>query len=127
MEHAMQKMAAVSFLIIGLSHAFQHRAWAEFFVMLRQKGEAGVFAVAFIHLPVGALIVAFHNVWSGLPLVLTIAGWGWVVKSLLYFVYPKLGGRMLARVSLERSREFIIPGILLAVYGGLLAYHVLAR
>jgi len=75
----------------------------------------------------GALIVAFHNVWSGIPIVLTIMGWGYCVKGSIYFVYPKLGLRMLARVKVEKSREFIAPGAFMVVYACLLAYSIYSK
>jgi hypothetical protein len=112
MELAIQKLAAINLLIIGLSHIFQHRAWAEFFIRWREKGEVGVFYTALLHMPIGSLIVSFHNVW------------GWVLKGLLYFVYPKHGLRMLNRVTPERSWEFIIPGVIMVVYALALTYHI---
>ena len=124
MELAIQKLAAINLLIIGLSHIFQHRAWAEFFIRWREKGEVGVFYTALLHMPIGTLIVSFHNVWSGIPVVLTVLGWGWVLKGLLYFVYPKHGLRMLNRVTPERSWEFIIPGVIMVVYALALTYHI---
>jgi uncharacterized protein YjeT (DUF2065 family) len=72
----------------------------------------------------GALIVAFHNVWSGIPLVLTLFGWAYCLKGLIYFVFPQVGLRTLARVSLERSREFIYAGMVLVVYACLLTYSI---
>ena len=125
MESAVQKIAAICFLIIGLSHIFQARAWAEFFIIVRSKGEAGSFLTALLHLPIGALIVSFHNVWQGIPAVLTIVGWGYVLKSLIYFTFPRYGVKMLSRVTIERSWEFVIPGILMVGYSGLLAYSLL--
>lgn len=124
MELAIQKLAAINLLIIGLSHIFQHRAWAEFFIRWREKGEVGVFYTALLHMPIGSLIVSFHNVWNGIPAVLTVLGWGWVLKGLLYFVYPKHGLRMLNRVTPERSWEFIIPGVIMVVYALVLTYHI---
>lgn len=124
MELAIQKLAAINLLIIGLSHIFQHRAWAEFFIRWREKGEVGVFYTALLHMPIGTLIVSFHNVWNGIPTVLTVLGWGWVLKGLLYFVYPKHGLRMLNRVTPERSWEFIIPGVIMVVYALVLTYHI---
>ena len=127
MELAIQKISIICFLTIGLSHTFQHRAWAEFFIALRQQGTPGSCLDAFLNLWSGALIVAFHNVWSGIPLVLTLLGWACCLKGLLYFVFPQVGLKMLARVSLERSREFIVPGILMVVYACLLTYSVYCR
>ena len=125
MESGVEKIAAVCFVVIGLSHVVRPRAWAQFFMILSSKGEAGSFFTALLHLPIGALIVAFHNVWQGVPLVLTLIGWGYVIKSLVYFTFPGFGVRVLSRVSAERSWEFAIPGVLMVAYGGLLAYSLL--
>ncbi len=38
MEEAIRVFAAVNFLTMGLSHIFQHRAWAEFFAYLHEQG-----------------------------------------------------------------------------------------
>jgi hypothetical protein len=46
--------------------------------MLREKGEVGSILNGLLHFPLGALIVSFHNVWHGIPLVVTIMGWGLV-------------------------------------------------
>jgi len=111
MELAVLKLVIVNFLVIGLSHIIQPRAWAQFFIDIREKGATGSFIIAFMHLPLGALIVAFHNVWHGLPMILTFIGYGSLLKSLVYFVFPKRGLKSLSRVSLEKSWEFVAGGI----------------
>ena len=40
MERATEIFAAIQLLVIGLSHVFQPRAWVEFFLWLREKGQA---------------------------------------------------------------------------------------
>jgi hypothetical protein len=126
MQRAAQIFAAINFIVIGLSHILQPGAWVDFFVMLREKGRAGVFANAMLSLFVGSIIVGFHNVWSGLATVLTLVGWGQVVKGLLHLTMPTVGVRTLARVSVERSSEFIAAGaVLLAI--GLLQVYLIAR
>lgn len=127
MEIAIQKLAIISFFVIGLSHIFQPRVWAQFFIDLRSKGEMGSFINAFIHFPLGALIVGFHNVWQGIPMILTFMGYGWVLKSFIYFVFPKRGLKTMARVSLERSWEFIAGGVILVGIGGLLLFSVISK
>src|SRR5262245_9466685 len=122
MELAIQKFIIICSLIIGLSHIFQHRAWAEFFIALRKQGTTGNFLNAFLNLWAGALIVAFHNVWSGIPLALTLLGWASCLKGFIYFVFPQTGLKMLARVSLERSRNFVLPGVAMVIYACLLTY-----
>ena len=124
MEREIQIFATINLVVIGLSHVAQPRAWAEFFVALREKGERGVFVVGFMSLAFGSLIVAFHNVWSGLPIVLTILGWAQVLKGLVYFTFPSYGLRKLGLVDVERARVFIWPGLALLVMAALLGYDL---
>jgi hypothetical protein len=117
MERAVQIFAAVNFLVIGISHIVQPRAWVEFFFLLRDKGRAGAFLNGFLSLGVGSLIVGFHNVWSGPATVLTVMGWLWVFKALLTFAKPEIGLKGISRVSMERSKEFVMAGIFLLALG----------
>ena len=126
MERGVQIFALVHFTVIGLSHVFAPRAWVRFFVWLRGKGEAGVFAVGFMTLWFGSIIVAFHNVWSGPPAVLTIIGWAQVFKGALYFIFPSVGLKMLGQVSEERAHHFVYGGVaLLLVMAAVLGWHLL--
>ena len=125
MERAIEIYAGIQFLIIGLSHVLQPRAWVEFFIALREKGRAGVFANGFLSLVFGSLIVSFHDVWTGWAMVLTLLGWAQVIKAALAFVLPDLSMRGLQRVSMERAWEFQVPGALFIVLAGLMLYVVL--
>jgi hypothetical protein len=126
MERSVEVLAIILFGVFGLSHILQPRAWAEFFILLRGKGEAGAFVDGLLNLPLAGVIIGFHNVWSGIPVVLTLVGWGLLIKSLIRFCAPKLGLRIMARVSLERSWEFQVAGAALVVLAGLLGYGVYA-
>lgn len=125
MEASIEKLVAICFLVIGLSHILQPRAWVKFFIMLREKGEVGSILNGLLHFPLGALIVSFHNVWQGIPMVVTIMGWGLVIKSLLYLTYPKHGMRVLSQVSLERSWRFVVAGFVAVGLSGLIAFSLL--
>ena len=127
MERAIEIFAAVQFLVIGLSHLLQPRVWVEFFTWLRGKGHAGVFANGFLSLTFGSLIVAFHNVWTGLPIVLTLMGWAQVIKALVAFVMPQWGMRGLERVSYDRTRDFVVGGVVFLAMSALMLYIVLTR
>jgi len=124
MEQAIQTFAAINFLVIGLSHVVAHRAWAEFFILLHRQGRPGAFANGFLSLLMGTLIVAFHNVWSGIPVVLTVLGWSFVLKAAVVFVVPDWGLRSIGRVRRENSRMFMIPGVLLIIGAVALGYSV---
>src|SRR6185436_5234080 len=93
-------------LVFGFSHILQPKTWAEFFILLRGKGEAGMFVDGFLNLPLAAIIIAFHRTWSGIPAVLTLLGWCLLIKSLIRFCAPKLALKTVARASLERCWEF---------------------
>ena len=125
METSVEKLTAICFLVTGLSHIVQPRAWVQFFIMLREKKEAGSILNGLAHFPLGAFIVAFHNVWHGIPMIVTIIGWGLVIKSTIYFTYPRHGVRMLSTVSLERSWQFVVAGVLSVALAGLILYPLL--
>ena len=118
MEQAVQIFAAISFLVIGVSHLAQPMAWVAFYQALAARGTTGVFLEGFIVLNFGALVVAFHNVWDGPPLVLTLIGWAQVLKGLLRFVAPQIGLRLMQRLTPERAWQFQVAGVFaLAVSG----------
>ena len=125
MELAVTKLAIICFFITGVSHIVQPRVWAQFFMDLRAKGKVGSFLNALLHFPLGAVIVSFHNVWSGLPVVLTLIGWGLVLKSLIYFIFPGYGMKVLSRVTQEKSWGFIIAGIFSVGISGMLVVSLL--
>ncbi|HKG58989.1 MAG TPA: hypothetical protein VKB05_04350 [Pyrinomonadaceae bacterium] len=124
MEVAVTKLDIISFLIIGLSHIVQPRVWARFFMDLHSKGDLGSFLNALLHFPMGVVIVSFHNVWHGLPMVLTLIGWGLVLKSFIYFVFPRLALKSLARVTMEKSWEFVVAGVFSIGISGLLIFSL---
>jgi hypothetical protein len=111
MEQATQVFAAVSFLVIGLSHVSQPKSWVAFFQALAARGTTGAFLEGFLLLSFGAIIVAFHNVWHGPALVLTLIGWAQVLKGAGRFLLPQVGLRVMQRMTLERAWHFQVAGV----------------
>jgi len=124
-ETSVEKLTALFFFVTGVSHIVQPRAWVRFFIMLRGRGEVGSFLNALVHFPLGAFIVAFHNVWHGLPLIVTLIGWGLTVKSTIYFVFPRYGVRMLGTISLERSWHFVVAGVFSVLLAAVIFYPLI--
>ena len=122
MERAIELFAAINFLVIGLSHIFMPKAWAEFFMLLGSKGQAGAFINGFLTLGVGSLIVAFHNVWTGVPVFLTVIGWLYVAKALVIFVIPGAGLKSIQHVTVEKARRFRYAGVPMILMGIVLIY-----
>ena len=125
MERAVQIFAAINFLVIGLSHVAQHRAWKEFFVFLHARGNVGNILNGFLALGMGSLILGFHRVWGGIPLLLTIYGMAATAKGALYLAAPKLGLSSIEKATKKDSRLFIVPGVMLMALGAALLWHVL--
>ena len=127
MERAVEVLAAIHLLIVGLSHMLQPRAWVDFFIWLRERGRPGIFVHGFLSLGFGSIILAFHPVWSGLPLLLTILGCLYLVKATLCFVVPATQERSLARVAPERAREMVGVGVVYVAIAGVLAWSLWLR
>jgi hypothetical protein len=81
----------------------------------------------FLSLGFGAFIVAFHNVWTGIPVILTVFGWLQVLKGFVCFVAPQKAGRSLARVSEDRMWEFQVGGVIMLLLAVALWYVILTK
>jgi hypothetical protein len=124
MERSVEILAVILFGVLGLSHILQPGAWVEFFLLLCGKREAGAFVDGFLNLAMGAIIVGFHNTWSGLHAVLTLVGWCLLIKASIRFWAPTLALKAMSRVSRDRPREFQLAGAGLVVLAGVVAYGV---
>lgn len=113
MAESIAIFASINFLIIGLSHILQTEAWHKFFLQLHSLGKPGAFVNGFITLLPGSLIVSFHNIWSGVPVVLTLIGWLYIVKSIAIFLYPEWNLRSMKSVETAAPVKARLVGVLL--------------
>ncbi|MNC86126.1 hypothetical protein D3C83_17620 [compost metagenome] len=118
MEDAVRMFAAVQLLVIGLSHLLRPQAWIDWFAALKAWGTNGAFANGFLCLLFGSVIVAFHNVWTGVPMILTVIGWTQVIKALVAFTLPEVSLRGFGRA--RRPAQFRVAGVLCIAFSGLL-------
>jgi uncharacterized protein YjeT (DUF2065 family) len=123
METGIERLTALAFVITGLSHIAAPRAWARFFIDMRERGEVGGFLNAYVHIPLGLLIVAFHWIWTWPAMVVTLVGCALTLKGLLYFLWPELALRSMAHVSEESAWKFRIVGVP-AVAVGLFSFWI---
>ncbi len=125
MQNTIQLFVAVNFFVIGLSHIFQREAWIEYFAKLHSLGRLGPFAEGFLYLNFGAMIVSFHNVWTGPEVILTLVGWVHVSKALLRFVAPTSVLRLYERMRPERAWQIQCAGGLMLVLCACLVFLAL--
>jgi uncharacterized protein YjeT (DUF2065 family) len=111
MAESIAIFASINFTIIGLSHIFQMKAWREFFQHLHSIGIAGAFANGLLTLLMGSLIVSFHNVWSGVPIILTLIGWCYIIKSTIIFLYPEWNLQSMKRVETASPAKLRAAGV----------------
>lgn len=121
---AVELYAVVHFTVIGLSHVLKPAAWIRFFQLLCAQGSTGAFANGFLSLMFGSIIVAFHNIWEGGAIVLTLIGWAQIVKASVNFLAPEVGLRSMSRVSLERLWEFQLGGAVFLLLAGWLVFRL---
>src|ERR1700687_1704963 len=126
-ERGVDIFAALTYFALGLSHIVQTRAWAELFLLLKSQGKAGVFLDGFINLLLGAIIVSFHNVWHGLAMVVTIIGWGQVIKGLRILVLKNHLHQIERLISLGRAWMFRPAGAMLVALSVLFGYVALTH
>jgi hypothetical protein len=124
METGLQIAFAIQFALFGVAHLLRPGPLIQFYGVLHSKGQAGVLLIALLSLVTGSLLVAFHNIWTGIPIVLTIFGWAQLAKGAGYLLFPEIGLRQIARVTPSRTNLFRIPGIPFLVMAALLAWHV---
>ena len=77
---------------------------------MRAQGGAAGLLNAYVHIPLGLLIVAFHPVWSGAQVLVTLIGWSLTLKGTLYFLRPQLAMFSLARVTEDKAWHFQVAG-----------------
>ena len=95
------------------------------FLRLHAKGKTGVLDYAFISLSFGSIVAAFHLVWPGLPLIVTLIGWAKVTKGASYFAFPGFGLRQLKRVGPTNAHLFRWPGAVFLMLTVLLGWRLL--
>jgi hypothetical protein len=88
MELLAEQLFARVYGLVGLSHLLQPHPWMAFFEWLRSRPFGG-FIVVMYTLPIGIAILLVHPNWSIKPsVIVTLAGWLMVAKSVLYALHP---------------------------------------
>lgn len=111
---AVQALLALPLLVISLSHLFQPKLWTDFFSQLHGLGTTGVvirtFALEFV--PAFA-ILAFHWVWSGPEVLLTIYGVLLASKITMSLLVPSVGLHSLSMANRKGEAPLRAAGVAL--------------
>lgn len=110
-----ERLTAMVLLLTCLSHITAPGAWRALFERIAGSDAPGL-ATAAIHLPLGLLIVAFHNVWTWPAVVFTLLGWALLAKGSLHLLFPQVARRSLALAGegAQTERRYRIAGVIMA-------------
>lgn len=120
------RFLSISLLITAISHVAQPKLWRNFFLLLKGTGVAGII-IAMYTLPLGLVIVLGHNVWvMDVPVIITICGWGMVIKSVIYALIPGWVDRVIPEGE-NAHRKYVLAGVLMIPLSLLLVYYAFFR
>ena len=77
-------------ILVALS-MFAHRQATMEMIATLVNNPAAAFGVGLIGIAAGLAMILGHNVWSGgvLPVIVTLVGWGSLIKGLLFLFLPQ--------------------------------------
>lgn len=122
-ELGIERLAALVLLLTCLSHITAPAAWRSLFDRIG-KSEAPGLATAAIHLPLGLLLVAFHNVWSGPGMIFTLIGWALLLKGTVHLLAPKIALRSLKipGTGEQAERRYQLGGVIMTPLAAVLIW-----
>ena len=118
MEQGVERLAALMLAVTCLSHIAAPHAWARLFNRIDESGEMAGLLYGAVHLPLGLMIVAFHDVWTWPEAVVTVLGWALLLKGTWHWTVPSLAKRSIAIASDPRRYRwggFLMLPLALAV------------
>ena len=117
MDDIIAKIFSVALLIYGLSHLLQANGWARFLSILL-KSEHAPFVIGSLTLPLGLIVVTGHNIWVlDFPVIITVGGWGMVIKSCAYLLIPRSIDMITPRTEINLRYASTGVGILMIIMG----------
>ncbi len=126
-EPFIERVVSVGLLVIGLSHLFRSRMWADLFEEWRGNRFLPLYP-GWLYMQVGSVIAFGHNVWVwDLVVIITAMGWLWVVKGAVYLLWPSALTTMMSTAiaaGTNHARKFAMVGALMTAVGALLVWRV---
>jgi len=129
-ELLIERVIAVGLLIVGLSHCLRAQLWADLLEEWRRNRFLPLY-LGWLYLQLGTVIAFGHNVWAwDLVVIVTLLGWVWTIKGVLYLLRPNLLTRIMEKrmpAGQNHARKFALVGGFMAVVGALLVWHAFVK
>ncbi|MYC87457.1 MAG: hypothetical protein F4X22_04365 [Gemmatimonadales bacterium] len=125
LTRAVEVFVSINLIVLGVSYLLRPDAWKAFLEHLQSKGTAGSLTVAFLAMGIGSFIVAFHNVWGGVPTILTVYGWLALAKGACYALLPGVALKGMDTGLRMGAGLWRVGGVLVAAIGVVVLQHAL--
>ncbi len=99
MDQAIELMVGVSIFLLGLSCLLRTGVWASWLRQIEHKGRYFSLILGSFSVMLGSLILGFHWIWSGLPMLTTLVGAAILLKGVIYVLFPNWLHSKLLRLS----------------------------
>ncbi|HYD14425.1 MAG TPA: hypothetical protein VEC11_16385 [Allosphingosinicella sp.] len=117
MELAVERIAALSFILTGLSHLAAPAAWASLFAAWRAEGATGGLKNGLLNAPLALLIVGGHQLYTWPALLITITGWLLLAKTAANLLAPGPLLRAQSRVDSGAPWRYRVAGLFALAVG----------
>lgn len=88
MQLAVEFMAGLVLTALGVSYLLRMQDWIDWLGNLQLKGRRGSLTLGLVLVIGGSFVLAFHPVWQGMPLVLTLLGLFAFIKGTMILLFP---------------------------------------
>jgi uncharacterized protein YjeT (DUF2065 family) len=122
MEQSIEFMTGVCFTILGLSLFLRTTEWSEWASHLKARGAKASIVIGMVNLLLGSFILAFHWVWEGLAMIVTVFGVLFIFRSIVLLMFPNVFPYMLARMTSYFKCLFKVAGAVVFILGSVLLY-----
>jgi len=126
MEMLVEKVAAAVLCMVGVSLLTSTPFWIAYYKRVVEMGHKGVRLNGTVSLVVGMTVILLHNVWSGVPVLLTLLGWLLVAESVICFLVPEMALTGFKSMKEEHQvRVYQGTGTALLALSILLVFHLI--
>ena len=124
MEQSVEIMAGIGFLILGVSILLRPASWAEWVAGIGRRGHSAILTLGGVNILLGPFILAFHWVWSGVAMVLTIVGILLTFRGFLCLLFPDFVKSMIERMTPHLTPLLRFGGLVTMLIGLAALYPV---
>jgi hypothetical protein len=114
------EILGIFFALVGISMVANNKATAAAIgESVQNKGIVWIWG--FLAVLIGAVIVAFNNMWTfGLPLLITVLGWLALIKGAFILIFPRAAASLYGKFN--KSGMIVFCGVVVFILGMVLLY-----